>query len=200
MLQQQTSLNQMTATVAQALQGEKAAVMTNMIVNLKKALGVVVQRTYDIMSRQGRLPDLPAALLRPYGQDGNRMKFTFASVLSQIQHAALRYQGTQRFLPVAGAVAQLGQAYPPAMEALDRFDFDAILQNEARAANMPETAIREDEDVQAMKEQRAQAAVAQQQAAQAAQAQQTLAQNYNKLNEPPRPGSPAAALLGQEGA
>ena len=174
--------------------------MTGMIVNLKKALQVSVQRTYDIMSLQGRLPDIPAALLRSAGEEGGKMRFTFSSVLSQIQRAALRYQGAQQFLPVAHSVASLGQAYPPALTALDRFDFDIILQNEARAAHMPETAIREDEDVQAMREQREQAAQAQAQAQQAAQEQQTLAQNYNKLNEPPKPGSPAEALFGQREA
>jgi hypothetical protein len=196
MLQQQ-NIAGMTATAVQALQGEKATVMTNMIVNLKKALQVVVQRTYDIMTGMGRTPELPAALLRPSGAEGNRLKFNFASVLSQIQQSALRYQGAQQFLNTAMPIAQLGQAYPPALEALDRFDFDVILQNEARAAHMPETAIREDEDVQAIKEQRAQAQAAQQQMAQQQQAQQTLAQNYNKLSEPPKPGSPAAALFGQ---
>jgi len=196
MLQQQ-NIAGMTATAVQALQGEKATVMTNMIVNLKKALQVVVQRTYDIMAALGRIPELPAALLQPSGAEGNYMKFTFASVLSQIQKSALRYQGTQQFLPVAQAVAQLGQAFPPALEALDRFDFDVILQNEARAAHMPETAIREDEDVEAIKARRAQAQQAQQQAALAAQAQQTIAQNYGKLNEPPKPGSPAASLFAQ---
>jgi len=194
MLQQQ-NVGAMTATAVQALQGEKAAVMTNMIVNLKKALQVVVQRTYDIMARQGRIPELPPPLLR--GGDGYRMKFTFASVLSQIQQSALRYQGAKQWLPVAGAVANLGQAYPPALAALDRFDFDVILQNEARAASMPETAIREDEDVQAMQAQRAEAEAAQMQAAQQAQEQTLMAQNYNKLNEPPVPGSPAEALFGQ---
>jgi cell division protein FtsB len=75
-----------------------------------------------------------------------------------------------------------------------------ILQNEARAAHVPETAIREDKDVEAIKKQRAQAQAAQQQMAQQQQAQQTLAQNYDKLSEPPKPGSPAAALFGQGAA
>lgn len=195
MLQQQ-NIGQMTATAVQALQGEKATVMTNMIVNLKKALHVVVQRTYDIMSRQGRLPDIPAVLMQPGGQEGNRMQFTFASVLSQLQQAALRYQGAQQFLPVAHSVAQLGGAYPPALEALDRFDFDIILQNEARAAHMPETAIREDDDVKGMQERRAQAAAMQAQQNAQMQQQQLAAQNYNKLNEPVKPGTPAAAMFG----
>jgi hypothetical protein len=196
MLQQQ-NIARMTATAVQALQGEKAAVMTHMIVNLKKALQVVVQRTYDIMAQQGRLPELPPALLRPHGEAGHKMRFNFASVLSQVQQALLRFQGTRQFLPVAGEVAQLGRMYPEALDALDRYDFDVLLQNEARAAHVPETAIREDEDVEAIRERRAQAAMARQQEAQMQQAQETLAKNYNKLNEPPKPGSPAEALFGQ---
>jgi len=194
---QRENLSQMTATAVQALKSEKAAVMTNMIVNLKAALYTVVQRTYDIMSVQGRLADIPPALRRPYGQDGNRMQFVFASVLSQIQQSALRYQGTRQFLETAMPIAQLGQAYPPALEALDRFDFDVLLQNEARAAHVPETAIREDEDVQAMKEQRARAMAEQQRAAQAQQERENVAKNYDKLNEPPKPGSPAEAIFNQ---
>lgn len=194
MLQRQ-NISNMTATAVQALQGEKAAVMTNMITNLKKALQAVVQRTYDIMAAQGRLPEPPAALRGK----GGRMKFVFSSVLSQVQQAALRFQGAQQFLPVAGAVAQLGRAYPPALEALDRFDFEIILQNEARAAHMPETAIREDDEVEGIKKQRAMAQAAQMQMAQAQQAQQTLAQNYGRLNEAPQPGSPAEALFGGGG-
>jgi len=193
MLQQQ-NIHQMTATAVQALQGEKAAVMTNMITNLKSALQVVVKRSFDIMLKQSRFKDMPQALVRA---GGSRMKFTFSSVLSQIQQAALRYQGAQAWLPTAQAVAQLGQAYPPALDALDRFDFDILLQNEARASSMPETAIREDEDVKAIQAQRAQAQEAQNQMAMRQQAQAMLAQNYNKLNEPPKAGSPAEALFSQ---
>jgi hypothetical protein len=200
MLRQQGSLSRMTATTVQALQGEKAAVMTHMIVNLKKALQVVVQRTFDVMGAQGRLPELPDAPRKPSGEGGNAVKFTFASVLSQIQQAALRFQGTRRFLPVAQAVALPGGAYPPALEALDRFDFDEILRNEARAANLPETAIKEDDDVDAVREARARAAEEQRRAAERQQAQQTLAQNYGRLNEPSKPGSPAAAIAGEGAA
>jgi len=194
MLQRQ-NLSQMTATAVQALQGEKAATMTNMIVNLKKALYVIVQRTYDIMGLQGRLSDIPTALRRPSGQEGTQMNFVFSSVLSQVQQSILRYQGTQQFLATAMPIAQLGSAYPPALAALDRFDFDVLLQNEARAAHVPETAIREDEDVQKIQEQRAQAMAAQQQQAQMMQAQESVAKNYGKLNEPPKPGSPAEAIF-----
>jgi hypothetical protein len=192
MLQAQGNLNQMTATAVQALQGEKAAVMTNMIVNLEKCLRVIVQRTFDIMARQNRLPDMPQALM---GRQ-NRLDFTFSGVLSQIQKSALRYQGAARFLSIANPIANLGQAYPPALEAFDRFDFEVILKNEARAANLSEMAIREDDDVEAIRQARMQAAAAQAQAAQEQEQQKLLAQNYNKLNQPVQPNSPAEALQG----
>jgi hypothetical protein len=114
------------------------------------------------MARENRLPDLPTALL---GQQ-NKINFIFSSVLSQIQNAALRYQGFQQFMPAAQAVAKLGQVYQPALEALDRFDFEKMLENEARAANMSELSIREDDDVQAIRQQRAQQQAAAAQAAQ----------------------------------
>ena len=195
MLQRQ-NIHNMTATAVQALQSEKATVMTNMIVNLKKALQVVVEITYDLMAMQGRMPELPFSLIRR--RKGSGLKFVFSSVLSQVQQQLLRYQGTTQFLPVAEKIANLGQVYPPAMEALDRFDFDVLLQNEARAAHVPETVIREDEDVEAIRAQRAQALAARDEMEQAKQDQLTLAQNYNKLNEAPKPGSPAEALFGRQ--
>jgi hypothetical protein len=187
MLQQQ-NIARMMATAVQALQGEKASVMTNMIVNLKKALQTVVQRTYDIMNGSGRLPEMPPSLAKPYGGKANKMRFNFASVLSQVQQQLLRYQGMAQFMPAAQAIAQLGQAYPPAMEALDRYDFDVILQNEARAAHMPETAIREDEEVEAIRQQRAQQQAMQQQAMQEAAMQEAVMKKTD-LNEPVEKGS-----------
>jgi hypothetical protein len=198
MLQRQNITN-MTATAVNALQGEKATVMTNMIVNLKKALQLVVQRTYDIMAGLGRIPELPEALRRNSRGGGYKMRFDFASVLSQVQQSLLRYQGARQFIPVAQLIANIGQIYPEALISLDRVDWDKILQNEARAAHIPETAIREDEDVAAIQQRRAQAQAAQAAAAEQQQAQEAIAKNYGKLNEPPVPGSPAEALLGRKG-
>jgi hypothetical protein len=193
MLQAQGNINQMTATAVQALQGEKAAVMTNMIVNLEKGLRVIVQRTFDILSRQHRLPMLPAPLMGAK----TKMDFTFNGVLSQIQKAALRYQGASQFMSMVMPIANLGQAYPTAIEALDRFDFEKILESEARASNLSELCIREDEDVDQIRLARAQQQQAAQQQAQQMEQQKMLAQNFNKLNESVNPDSPAAAAVGR---
>jgi hypothetical protein len=194
MLQQQADISKMTATAVQALQGEKASVMTNMVVNLQKALQVIVSRTFDIMMRQGRLPDLPPSMIGK----GTSMKFVYSSVLAQILQAALRYQGVPRFINnFALPVANLGRIFPPVMNSLYRYDWDYMGQIEARAANLPEKAILEDDDVARILTMIQQQQAAQQQAAMQQQAAQAEAQSYGQLAKAPERGSPADEMMQQ---
>jgi hypothetical protein len=117
------------------------------------------------------------------------MRFVFNGVLSQIQKAALRYNGAAQFLPAAAAVASLGRAYPEALTALDRFDLEKILESEARAASLSELAIREDEDVEALRRGRAEREAAMAGEARRREEEALVAQNFDKLNQGVRPGS-----------
>jgi hypothetical protein len=184
----------MTATEVIELQGEKAAVLSTMVNNLNAALQKIVQRTVDILFRQGKMPERPAALL----SKRSPMKVEFLGVLAQAQKKAHQTSGIMQGLQIAAGIAQIARAVPQAMEAFDYVDFSVMLKSGFEAGGMSQMAIREDDDVQRIRAARAQAQAQAEQAEAALRQQQLIAQNYNKLNEPVRPGTPLSALAGEE--
>jgi hypothetical protein len=192
MLQQQT--RQMTATEVVELQGEKAAVLSGMVNNLNYALQKIVQRSFDILLRQGKLPDMPAALK----EKGSPMKVDFLGVLAQAQKKAHQTSGIMQGIQIMGALAQMAQAIPQIQEAFDYVDAEGVLKRGFESVGVSQMVIREDDDVKAIRQARmlAQAQAAEREAM--ARQQEEIARNYNKLNEPVKPGSPAAALAGIE--
>lgn len=188
MLQQQS--RQMTATEVVELQGEKAAVLSNMVTNLNYALQKIVQRSVDILFRQGKMPDLPYAL------QGSRagMKVDFMGILAQAQRKAHRTSGIMQGLQVMGALAQMAPAVPQIAEAFDYVDASEILKNGFEAGGMSQLAIREEEDVQKIRQARAEAQAAMEQQQIALQQQQDMVKNYKQLNEPVNPDSPMGQL------
>jgi hypothetical protein len=94
-------------------------------------------------------------------------------------------------------VANLGRIFPPALNSLYRYDWDYMGQVEARAANLPEKAILEDEDVERILRTIQQQQQAQQEAAREAQQSQIEASNYSQLSKAPEKGSPADVSIQQ---
>jgi hypothetical protein len=188
MLQQQS--RQMTATEVVELQGEKAAVLSNMVTNLNYALQKVVQRSVDILFRQGKIPELPFALQSAR----TALKVDFIGVLAQAQKKAHQTSGIMQGLQVMGAMAQMAQAVPQIQEAFDFVDASVFFKKGFEAAGVSQLVIREDDDVAKIREARAQAqaAAAEQQAL--LQQRQDLMKNYKNLTEPVNPGSPVAAM------
>ncbi|MDR2184986.1 MAG: head-tail connector protein, partial [Treponema sp.] len=186
MLQHQD--RQMTATEVLQLQGEKAAVLGNMVANLNAALRKIVQRSYDILLKQGKLPEPPEALRETQAA----LKVDFAGVLAQAQKQAHQYQGIAAGIQLMGAIAQFAQAVPAAQEAFDAVDFDRLVKTGFEGNGVPQNIIREDEDIAAIRQIRAQAQAQAAQQAEALEQQKNLLGNYNKLNEPVKPGSALA--------
>jgi hypothetical protein len=188
MLQQQT--RQMTATEVVELQGEKAAVLSNMVTNLNYALQKIVQRSVDILFRQEKMPELPNALRR----HGTYMKVDFIGILAQAQRKAHRTSGIMQGLQIMGALAQMAQAVPQIAEAFDYVDAPEILKNGFEAGGMSQLAIREDDDVRKIREARAAAQQAAMEQQTALQRQQDVIKNYKQLNEPVNPDSPIGQM------
>ena len=188
MLQQQQ--RPMTATEVVELQGEKASVLSNMVTNLNYALQKIVQRSVDILFRQGKMPEVPYALQRAR----TSMKVDFIGILAQAQRKAHRTSGIMQGLQVMGALAEMAPAVPQIAEAFDYVDASQILKNGFESGGMSQLAIREEDDVQKIRQARAeaQAQALQQQAAM--QQQQDLLKNYKQLNEPVNPDSPMGRL------
>jgi hypothetical protein len=193
MLQQQT--RQMTATQVVELQGEKAAVLSTMVNNLNYALQKIVQRSFEILFRQGKLPELPPAL----EEEGSPMKVDFMGVLAQAQKKAHETSGIMQGIQLMGALAQMAQAVPQIMEVFDYVDGVELLKKGFESAGISQMVVREDDDVMAIRQARAEAQAAQAEAQMQMQQQAEIMRNYNKLNEPVRRGSPAAMLAGMGG-
>lgn len=185
MLQAQTA--QKTATEVVELQGEKAAMLSSLIVNQNKALSEIVKRTFSIMFRQGRLPETPEILKG----SGAVLNIDFVGPLAQAQKRYHQTGGVQTSLTLAQPVIQMNP------ESLDYIDVDKLLVNVLDTNGFPQSAIREEDDVQKMRMERAQAQAQAMQAQLQMQQQAQLTQNYDKLNEPVQQGSPIAALTEQ---
>ena len=185
MLQQKTA--QMTATEVMELQGEKAATLSNLIVNLNEALTKIIQRSFNILMKAGRLPEIPGSLIGT----STAMKVDFVGPLAQAQKKYHTLGGTSQALSSASAVLQL---FP---NAGDFIDGDELMKSILEGNGMPQNVIRENEDVKKIRELRAQEQA--QLAAQQQQLQMTenIMKNADKLGKVAEPGSMMGTLNSQ---
>jgi len=170
----------MTATEVIELQGEKASVLSDLVVNLNSALEKIIQRSFNILWRQGKIPQPPAALANSDAQ----ISVDFMGPLAQAQKKYHESHGIQQSLNLIGAVAKI--AGPTA---LDVVDFDSTLKRGLEGMGFPQDAIREDKDIEEIRKQRAEQEAKRDQMAVAMEQQKNMMGNYNKLNEPVKPGS-----------
>lgn len=110
----------------------------------------LIDITFDIMMKQGQLPPPPEEL---QGQD---LKVEYISIM----HQAMKVAGLSSVDRLTGYIGQLAAFRP---ETLDKFDMDQAVDEYAEILGTPPRIVRPDEDVAAIREQRA--------AAQAQQAQ-----------------------------
>jgi len=186
-LQQQRAAN-MTATYVMELQGEKAAVLSDLVVNLNSALEKIIQRSFNILWRQRKITEPPVGL----AGSGAQLKVEFMGPLAQAQKKYHQTGGIKESLSLIGAVAQI--AGP---QALDIVDFDSTLKRGLEGLGFAQDAIREDRDIEALRKQRAQQQAQAEQQAMAMEQQKQIMGNMNKLNEPVHPGSTLAELQKQ---
>jgi hypothetical protein len=161
-----------------------------MISNLNSALHKIVQRSVDILFKQGKLPELPYALQA----NKTSMKVEFMGVLAQAQKKAHQTSGIMQGLQVMGTLAQMAQAVPGIQEAFDYVNSAEILKRGFEAGGMSQLAIREEDEVKAIQQARAQAQAQAAQQQMAMQQQEALMKNYKNLNEPVNPDSPMGQL------
>ena len=168
-----------TATYVMELQGEKAAVLSDLVVNINYALSKIIQRSFNILYKQNKIPAPPEEIAGSSAQ----LKVDFVGPLAQAQKKFHESAGIQQGLQLIGAIAQMSQG------SLDIIDFDQTLKAGLEGFAFPQIAIREDRDVEELRKQRAEQEAQMQQMAMQQQQQQAVMGNYNKLNEPVKPGS-----------
>jgi len=161
------------------LQGEKAAVLSDLVVNLNAALAKIIRRSFNLLWKQRKLPMPPQSL----AGSGAQLKVDFMGPLAQAQKKYHEAAGIGQGIGLIVAIAKISP------EALDVVDFDQTLKTGLEGMGFPQTAIREDRDIEELRRQRAQmqAQMAQQQQPQ--QQREALMGNYDKLNQAVQPGS-----------
>lgn len=175
----QSKQGQMTATEVMELQGEKAATLANLIVNLQDPLYKIIQRSFNILMRTGQLPEPPEALKN----STTDIKVDFLGPLAQAQKKYHTSGGVAQATQMATAVMQL---FP---NAGDYIDGDELMKTALEGQGMPANVIREDDDVNGIRQQRVMQQQAQQQQAQQMAMTQSLMQNADKMNKPIEQGS-----------
>jgi len=124
--------------------------------------------TFSIAERQGWIPPAPEEL------QGVPLKIEYISVLQEAQKA-LGITGVERFIAFVGKTSAETQN----MELLDKVDFDQAIDVYSEMTSVPPSIVRTDEQVQAIREGRAQSqaqAQKMEQMAQGAQAAKNLSQ------------------------
>lgn len=160
-----------TATEIAERKEEKAAVLgPTLEIVTDEGLDPTVVRVYRLLERAGRIPPPPEVLRNI------PIKIEYTSILAQAMKAA----GTSGIERTAGFVAQMAQVGGPSV--LDKFDFDQAVDEYSERTGIPASIIRDDDAVQAMREER-QTRENQQAALAAAQPMQQAAQALKTLGE-----------------
>lgn len=143
-------------------------------------LAPTIERTFDIMSKRGMLPEPPREL------EGQTIKIEYTSILAQAQKA-VSTGSIERLFSFAGNIAAVNPS------ALDKIDMDQSLDVYADLIGAPPSLIVPDDKVQETRQQRAQQQQQQQQlenaaalapaANQGAQAAQILSQTDSRSGE-----------------
>jgi hypothetical protein len=179
----------MTATEVMELQGEKAAVLSDLVIALNGALQQIIKRSFNLLFRAGMIPPPPAAL----ADSGTRFKVDFTGPLAQAQKKYHEAGGIAQGLQLAAAVNNI------APQALDVVNFDRLLKTGLEGAGVSQLVINEDEDVEKIRRARAEAREEARREAMAMERQKNVLGNFNKLNEPVKPGSALEGMGRQAG-
>lgn len=177
----------LTATEVLELQGEKAATLAPLIVNLNQALSSCVARIISLLAIQGKLPTPPRRIF----ENKNFLKIDFVGPLAQAQK---KYHSTGGAAQALSFIAPVQQFSPASM---DWIDFDLFVKEMLESQGMPQRIIREQDDVDKIRQARAEQHAQMQQQQMQLEQQKNLLGNLNKLNEPIKQGSVMQELSNQ---
>lgn len=184
MLQQ--AERQMTALEVDARMSEKAALLGPMTDRYNtEVLSPAIKRAFQIALRAGRLPPPPRIVV----EQKATLEIDFVGYLSQLQKKHFQIGGMRASIEHIMAVAQLNP------ETLDVVDADVLMREGLDGHGAPQKAIRETDEVQAIRTARAQ----QQQAMMAQQQQQEVMGKLAGKTDPnavPEEGSIVDQIMG----
>lgn len=153
-----------TAEEVRALQNEKLQEIGPVVDRLNQdLLDQLVEQSFEIMVAQGRLPPAPPVMRKM------PLKVEYTSIIAQAQKA-LAAGGIEQF---TGFVLKVIESKPNDPTVLDKVNTDELIERYADDMSIPPGIVRDDDDVAAIRQQRAQAQAKQQQLAEAEQASKT---------------------------
>jgi hypothetical protein len=147
------SQRQMTATEIIEKMGEKASVLSAAIGDLTTVLDQIIDYVFQIEYNAGRLPRIPDILAQFGGQN---IDIVYQGPLAQAQRRLFETQNIKLGLE---DVAMVGQIYP---EALDNINPDITLKELLQSDNFPQIALRDPDEVAAIRQDRAERALEEQ--------------------------------------
>ena len=156
MLSQQDS-PEMTAREVAERHEEKLLMLSPVLEQMhNEVLSPLTKRTFEICMRNGMFPPMPEEM---QGQEGT-IKAEFISLLAQAQKAVAA-PSIERTLALAGNLAGI------APDIMDNLDLDATIRKHAQYMGTPESIMRDEDDVEKMRQSRAEQQAQQQQLANA---------------------------------
>jgi len=167
-----------TMTVPEVMerQSEKATVLSAAVGRINsELLDPMITKTFEVATDAGRMPIPPDVLL----EYGARVKIEYIGPLAQVLQRTFATQGIKRSLE---NVLPYMQFFP---DMLDTINSDELVKQMMIAGGMPEKIIRGDDEVAAIRQQRAMQAQAMQQQ----QAMDAMAKAAPGLNQPMQDGS-----------
>ena len=187
----------MTATEVMERQAEKAAILGTVVGRISSEfLDPVIDLTFDICWKQGKIPPPPRALTETMSKDDARLEVDYIGPLAQAQKRFHVSQGVNQSMQALGPLMQMNP------NIADMIDWDQLALEVMRNYGMPESVIKDMREVRRIRQQKAQ------QQQQQMQAQQTTEMAKALPNEEPEEGTAmnemnkqlAAALKAQSGA
>lgn len=100
-------------------------------------LDPIVQRTFNILIRAGKMPEVPESVKNSSSQ----LEIEYLGTMARAQKS----DSVTSIVGMLGDIAQLGEAFP---EALDIVDVDASIRYMADARNLPKNLLRGEQEVQ----------------------------------------------------
>jgi len=167
-----------TMTVPEVMerQSEKATVLSAAVGRINsELLDPMITKTFEVATDAGRMPIPPDVLL----EYGARVKIEYIGPLAQVLQRTFATQGIKRSLE---NVLPYMQFFP---DMLDTINSDELVKQMMIAGGMPEKIIRGDDEVAAIRQQRAMQAQAMQQQ----QALESMGKAAGNLNQPMQDGS-----------
>lgn len=167
---------QMTAREVAERHEEKLLMLSPVLEQMhNEVLAPLTKRTFEICMRNGIFPPTPAEL---EGQDDN-LKVEFISLLAQAQKNVAT-PAMEKTLALAGNLAGI------APEIIDNFDLDATIRAHAQMSGAPEKIMRDEQEIEKLRKQRAEE-----------QARQQQMQEAAAMADPMKKGVEAARLMSE---